>query len=1000
MTEQTISHYRLRSKIGEGAMGVVYKAEDLYLNRTVAIKMLRPETAPLNPNLRARLKREALTISRLSHQNIATVYEYGETDEGQPYLVMELVGGKTLAEIIRSNELSTEGRIQIIKSVAEALAEAHRHGIIHRDIKPSNIALDQRGAVKVLDFGLAKQVSGADEEAGNSQHPAETETRDGVILGTPYYLSPEQALGAAVDRRSDLFSLGCVLFECLTGRPPFLGGSSIEVCAKIIRDEPSPPSQINPLVSPLLDQLVLKALEKKPENRFQSAEEFINALNTLDNHLDSAQTAEQNKETKPFRTPPALRKTSFQNTLHRLYPGTGQNFRYLYIGACVLLIAGILGWMILKGRDFSRQPSDAIKISYEEGLQYLLAGDYLKARDKLKQTVETDPDFIPARLRLAETLWELNDAGEAAGELARLQQENSRLGPIEKARLRAMLNTTSNNFAAAAADLEEIERLNPDSDSGQLLFDLAGAYEKSEQIDKAVNCLQRAVGESRQPAPAYLRLGIIYARKQNVAGSMEYFEKAKNIYQSLKNLTGVTAVLYQQGTMYAGLNRTIEARAKLQQAVDVARADQSQYFYIRSLLALSSVAATEKNLAEAQHYAGEAFSLAENNNLRGLTIQSLHALGKIASAGREFDVAEKYFGQALDSARSNNNQQPEAELRVSLANLYEQRGNPEAVIEQIQPALDFYRQASFHKQSLKCLLLYGRVSLQRSDFSKAFAAFKEAVEIASRTEDPTQIIKAHFEIGNLLATREFLPEALVHFDEVASLSAAASEPVIISYSLLYRSQIQWRLGRYSEAEATLAQMSETVALLDKNNRQVLTARINLNRAQMELSRLNFPQAVRAARAALEGFKDPYGKTESSYTLCSALAFAGQKKEAGDLCRQAVTAAAEVNDTKLQYPAWLALAETKLKGRKAVETLEIIDQWAEKMGTNNLGEIQWRAYAVAARAARLLGKDDKMQFYRNRGKEILTGISQTWNGNNYQGYLSRPDIKNYLNYLDG
>ena len=193
MLGQTISHYRIVSKLGEGGMGVVYIAEDILLGRRVAIK-----TAKCKPDDYAffnRFLREARAASALSHQHIATIYDFGKTEDGQPYIVMELVEGKTLSELMSAGVLTIPQTLRIIGQVAEALSEAHRHGIVHRDIKPSNIAINDRGIVKVLDFGLAKQINidPIDPSDPDQLRMLNTQTREGIIVGTPSYSSPEQA---------------------------------------------------------------------------------------------------------------------------------------------------------------------------------------------------------------------------------------------------------------------------------------------------------------------------------------------------------------------------------------------------------------------------------------------------------------------------------------------------------------------------------------------------------------------------------------------------------------------------------------------------------------------------------------------------------------------------------------------------------------------------------------------------------------------------------------
>ncbi|MGH8527993.1 MAG: serine/threonine protein kinase, partial [Gammaproteobacteria bacterium] len=260
MIGKTISHYRIIEKIGEGGMGVVYVAEDTVLGRRVAIKTLTIKPGQNEQHFRTRFLREARAVSALSHPHIATIHDYGETKEGQPYIVMELVKGQTLGDLLTGNSLTIGRALEIIQQVAAALGEAHRNGVVHRDIKPSNVAVDHRGDVKVLDFGLAKQlnIDSLTESDPERQTLLTSQTQEGVIVGTPLYLSPEQALGSVIDARSDIFALGSLLYECVAGRPPFDGATRMEICTKIIRDDPVPPSKLNADVSENIDFIVLK----------------------------------------------------------------------------------------------------------------------------------------------------------------------------------------------------------------------------------------------------------------------------------------------------------------------------------------------------------------------------------------------------------------------------------------------------------------------------------------------------------------------------------------------------------------------------------------------------------------------------------------------------------------------------------------------------------------------------------------------------------------------
>jgi len=266
-------------------MGVVYLAEDTHLARNVALKFLSDSQ---DQHYRARFLREARAVSTLSHPHIAVVHDYGETPEGQPFIVMEYIKGEDLSDLLHSSALTITQAVKVIEAVAAALAAAHARGIIHRDIKPSNVMVDKEGAVKVLDFGLVKQLR--EEHPPGAAADANTllaRTGSNVIIGTPLYLSPEQAMGADVDARSDLFALGALLYECLAGQPAFSGGSVIEIGAQIIHFDPPPPSSINPRVHPELDRITLKAMAKKPESRYQSAAEMVADLKAVRNALDN-----------------------------------------------------------------------------------------------------------------------------------------------------------------------------------------------------------------------------------------------------------------------------------------------------------------------------------------------------------------------------------------------------------------------------------------------------------------------------------------------------------------------------------------------------------------------------------------------------------------------------------------------------------------------------------------------------------------------------------------
>src|SRR5437588_84061 len=309
MLNETIGHYRILRKLGSGGMGVVYEAEDTKLGRRVALKFL-PESSRRDSQALERFLREARAASALNHPGICTIHAIEETGE-QRFIAMELLEGPTLDKVIRLGSLPVPRAIEMGIQLADALDAAHKKGILHRDIKPANIFATDRGQVKILDFGLAKLLP-ENHAYGDGETVVEAETllltSPGTAVGTIAYMSPEQARGEELDARSDLFSLGAVLYQTVTGKQPFPGSTSAVVFDNILRNSPIAPVSLNPEIPGELERILNKALEKDRDMRYQVAAELRADLKRLQRELDSgkvASTSSASTRAATTQVPPA-----------------------------------------------------------------------------------------------------------------------------------------------------------------------------------------------------------------------------------------------------------------------------------------------------------------------------------------------------------------------------------------------------------------------------------------------------------------------------------------------------------------------------------------------------------------------------------------------------------------------------------------------------------------------------------------------------------------------
>ncbi len=694
MIGKTISHYRILSEIGAGGMGVVYKAEDTQLKRPVALKFL-PSSLTRDREAKARFIREARAASKLEHPNICTIHEISETEDGQIFLVMACYEGETLKEKLARTDrnipdkyLDTEVAIRAAIQVSEGLARAHEEGIVHRDIKPANIMMTRRGEIKILDFGLAKL-------AGQSHL-----TKDFSMPGTVAFMSPEQLSGREVDQRTDIWSLGVVLYEMLTGRQPFSAEYDQAVIYSILNEEPQSIMKYNKDISPELASIVSKCLEKDMKKRYQSMPELKAALKSL------------LRETDVPASDLLLRKReiiSYRDIFRfaAIFMGMVIILLFLYESRFFVNVLRIQGES--KGKYLAVLPlqnvgNDTINAAFCEGLMEYLTSQ-LTRLEKYRDTFWV----LPASEVRKREIKSPSEALQALGATLAItgswqdaeQQVRMTLNLVDTRTLRQLnslavtdslssILTFQDNLVTEVADMLGVE-LDPKvrealvvggtTRPGAYDYYIQGCgylqrYEKIENIDMAINLFRKALNQDRQYALAHAGLGEAYWRKFDASKDIQWVQPAMSHCDSALSVSDQLAPVHiTMGLIHAGTGHYQEAISDFQMALEIDPVNAAAYREMAGTFeTMGNIVQVEKTYEKAIRFRPTDWSVYNNlgvfyyhqgrydeaiRQLRQVVlltpdnIRGYNNLGVLLFTLDRWKEAKKMFGKSLEISMNN-----------------------------------------------------------------------------------------------------------------------------------------------------------------------------------------------------------------------------------------------------------------------------------------------------------------------------------------------------------
>ncbi len=951
-----VAHYRLERHLGSGGMGDVFLARDTRLDRLVAVKFLN---RPPDADTRRRVMSEARAIAALDHPAICAVYDVATDATAGDFIVMQYVEGETLAARLTGGPLPAGDALRIAIRIAEALTVAHARGIVHRDLKPRNIMIGPDGLPRLLDFGVARRLIPPSDIG--AQTTATAMTNPDTPAGTPAYMSPEQIDGHTVDGRADLFALGCVLYECLTGRRAFAGPTPYSVYHEVLHGTPSPPSRIVAGLGPAHDAVCDRLMRKAPGERPASAGAARELLETA--------LRGSTIESDPRPAPAPGRVTVSRRTLVSA------------AGAVAAVVATGWLWSYLGA---PRIPEAARKW-YEDGVDALREGSYATAKSRFEFAIREFPDFALAHARLADALTELDDFDGARVALLRVNQlmeQGSRLRGDDLLRFEAVRASALRDHAAAIKAYRGLVDQAP-SDADRWI-DVGRAEEAASKRVQAREAYQRAVDLDPRSAAARLRLGVMQALGGDAPAATASFDEAERLFRAATNVEGEAETSLRRAVMLLNRGDAAGAEAAVAPVLKLGQDSRFEALGFRARFQLARIEIRKRNYENAEALATTAVREATDRGLHTIAAIGLIDAGLASLSAGRLQEAEERTTRAETLARERKAALTEHRARLQMASIKDTGHQPAEALKLVDSTLPFFEERQYVRNAAEARILASRAHEALGSLDAATAQAKATLDVATAIQDNALKALALESVASLAARSGRLAEALAHRATIEREHEASRDDSNLPYDIRTRADLLITMGRSRDARAALDVIAERVTAgrtaYVSGRTVILQARLAVIEGSFRDVAAAVPEAgATEANARQLGMMAEYARARAGLR--------GQGAPAIQAWPDSATSASARHDF-----AWWAAATLLARG-DAARAFAVSHTALTGPEPPSNPEMRWRLAAVASVAAAKLGRAADAKTLQDRARDDLRLLFERWTATETDRltYLARADL---------